>query len=139
MRDDGWTLIGGGTWRWHPEWDVEGSYRRDIGFGAAKSDGNAAVRWRHGNGTWVALTGSAVQNIYEFQMLNGYLAGGGVDALVPLTPELNLVAQMGIYRQIASNTPATTVNWSQRRALLRLEWGMGGDPGLKARKGAGAP
>jgi len=55
-----------------------------------------------------------------------------LDAGIPLTSTLHLVAQAGAYRQTASSTPSTTVNWTQRRALLRLEWWGGGDPGMRS-------
>ena len=119
LRDDGWTAVVSGAWRPQPAWEVTGSYRRDIGFGAAKSDGNAGVRWqRDGGAAWLGVTGSAVQNIFEFRVANGYVAGASVDGGLPLTSDVRLSAQAGLYRQIAGNTPSTTVNWSQRRALV---------------------
>jgi len=132
LRDDGWTVVAGGTWRARPAWDLAASYRRDIGFGASKSDGNAGVRWHPTDGAWVGVTGTVLQNIYEFRVANGYLVGGSLEAAVPLRGDLRLSGIVGLYRQIAANTPATTVNWSQRRALIRLEWAVGADPGMRA-------
>ena len=141
LRDNGWTLLATGGWRAGTSLDVNGSYRRDIGPGASKSDGSAGVRWTRSDDRWLGLTASATQNIFEFRLANGYLLGAMLDAGIPLTSTLHLVAQAGAYRQMASNTPSTTVNWTQRRALLRLEWWGGGDPGARAPSGSygGAP
>ena len=125
-----------GGWRARASFDVNGSYRRDIGPGAAKSDGSAGVRWTRADDRWLGITASATQNIFEFRLANGYLLGGMLDAGMPLTSTLRLVGQLGAYRQIASNTPSTTVNWTQRRALLRIEWWGGGDPGMRATSGS---
>jgi hypothetical protein len=132
LRDDGWTVIGSGLWTLDRAWEITGSYRRDIGFGASKSDGNAGVRWLRGDGAQLGITGSATQNIFEFRLASGYLVGASIDGAMPLTSDLRLAAQAGIYRQMAANTPSTTVNWSQRRALVRLEWAAGRDPGMSA-------
>jgi hypothetical protein len=132
LRDDGWNMVLGGAWRPTPVWEVTGNYRRDIGFGAAKSDGIASVRWHGDNSsTWLGLTASVVQNIFEWRVANGYIVGGSVDGGMMLTPDVRLSANAGLYRQIAGDTPATTVNWSQRLVMLRLFWMMGGDPGLR--------
>jgi hypothetical protein len=142
LRDNGWTILATGGWRAGASFDVNGSYRRVIGPGAATSDGSAGVRWTRANDRWFGITASATQNIFEFRLANGYLLGAMLDAGMPLGPALRLVGQVGAYRQIASNTPSTTVNWTQRRALLRLEWSGGGDPGTRSTAGSyggGAP
>jgi hypothetical protein len=132
IRNDGWTTVFSGAWRLKPAWEMTASYRRDIGFGASKSDGTAGVRWQRDDGArWLAFTGSAVQNIFEFRVANGYVAGVTIDGGIPLTSELRLSGQVGLYRQMAGETPSTTVNWSQRLATLRLQWAPGRDPGIK--------
>jgi hypothetical protein len=129
LRDNGWTLLGTGTWRVRSAFEIDGSYRRDIGPGASKSDGGVTARWTRTDGAWIGVTGSATQNIFEYRLANGYLLGGTVSGELPLTTALRFAGQIGAYRQIASNTPSTTVNWTQRRGLIRLEWLVGGDPG----------
>jgi hypothetical protein len=132
LRDDGWTTIASGSWQMSPAWELTGSYRRDIGFGASKSDGNGGIRWQREGGAWLGVTASALQNIYEFRVANGYLAGASLAGALPLTPAVGLAAQIGLYRQLASNTALSTVNWSQRRAFVRLDWTVGRDPGAAA-------
>jgi len=132
LRDDGWTAITSGTWRFRPAWETWGTYRRDIGFGASNSEGDVGIRWSGVNRVSLGATGSVIQGIYEFRVASGYVAGGSVDAAFPLTSEIRLAAQAGVYRQIAANTPSTTMNWSQRRAFIRLDWSVGSDPGMSA-------
>jgi hypothetical protein len=132
LRADGWTAVVSGAWRPHTAWEVTGSYRRDIGFGAAKSDGTAGVHWQpNGGAAWLGVTGTATQNIFEFRVASGYVAGAAVDGGLQLMSDVRLSAQAGLYRQIDGNTPSTTVNWSQRLALVRLFWLVGRDPGMK--------
>ena len=61
--------------------------------------------------------------------------GGVVDGGVPLTPNVRLDAQIGFYRHVGAST-SSTVDWSQRRALVRLEWYVGQDPGMRALRNA---
>lgn len=131
LRDDGWTTIASARWQMRSQWELNGSYRRDIGYGASKSDGTAGIRWQRDDGAWLGATASVLQNIFEFRVASGYVAGVAIDAALPLTPDVRVAGQIGLYRQIAANTPATTVNWSQRRAYLRLDWAIGGDPGMR--------
>jgi hypothetical protein len=138
LRNNGWTLIGSALWRTRPGLEFDGYYRRDIGFGASKSDGSLGARWSRNGGAFVGVTGSATQTIYEFRLANGYLVGGTIDGGVPLGSSLRLTGQVGVYRQIASNTPSTTVNWSQHRALLRLEWSGGNATGAGTTSYGGA-
>jgi hypothetical protein len=132
LRDNGWTLLASGGWQPTNSFDVNGSYRRDIGPGASKSDGSVGVRWSRADDRWLGITASATQTIFEYRLANGYLLGAMLDAGMPLTATLRIVGQIGAYQQIASNTPSTTVNWTQRRALLRLEWSGGADPGTRS-------
>jgi hypothetical protein len=115
--------------------ELRGSYRRDIGFGASKSDGDGGIRWQRNDGGWLGITASALQSIYEFRIANGYLVGASVDGALPIAPAVRMAAQVGLYRQIASDN-ATTVNWSQRRAFVRLDWAVGRDPGMNGQTSA---
>lgn len=137
LRNDGWTVIGSGSLRPRRDVELTGSYRRDIGFGASKSDGDASIRWNRGASAWFGLTASVLQNIYEFSVGEGYVAGAALDGALPLSPNVRLAAQVGIYRHVGANAP-TTVDWSQRRALVRLEWVAGHDPGMDALRSTSA-
>ncbi|HET7371853.1 MAG TPA: hypothetical protein VFJ20_00680 [Gemmatimonadaceae bacterium] len=132
LRNDGWTVVASGAWRVRPDWEMTGSYRRDIGFGASKSDGNAGIRWDHRDRGWLGVTVSVLQNIYEFRVGNGYVGGAAIDGALPVTSSVRLAVEAGLYRHFGASASSTTVNWSQRRALVRLEWSAGRDPGMNA-------
>ena len=45
LRDDGWHVEGSGGVATTPAWTASGTYGRDIGFGASRSDGSAGLHW----------------------------------------------------------------------------------------------
>ena len=131
LRDDGWHVGGNASWRPRASWLVSGSYGRDIGFGASQSDGSAALHWTPSERGYVGITGTAFQSIYEFSVGSGTVTGIIADAGLRLTPDLRLAGDAAVYQHIGKDMPRV-VNWSQRRASLRLEWTLGSDPGMRA-------
>jgi hypothetical protein len=131
LRDDGWHVGANAAWRPRASWLVSGSYGRDIGFGASQSDGSAGLRWTPSERGYVGFTGTAFQSIYEFSVGSGTVTGIILDAGLRLTPDLRLAGDGAIYQHIGKNEPRV-VNWSQRRASLRLEWTLGHDPGMRS-------
>jgi len=77
------------------------------------------------------VTGTAFQSIYECKVGSGTVTGIILDGGLRLTPDLRLAANAAIYQHIGKNEPRV-VNWSQRRASLRLEWTLGSDPGMRS-------
>lgn len=134
LRSNGWRAGTGATWLPSERISASASYDADIGFGSSRSAASAGVRWTRGDGTHIGASGSAFETIYEFRVGNGRVVGGAVDAALRLTSELRLAADAGIYRhRLSDGAPGT--DWSQRRASVRLEWGLGADPGLASRRG----
>lgn len=135
LRNDGWHVGGNASWQARPTWLVSGSYGRDIGFGASQSNGTAALHWTPSERGYVGVTGTAFQNIYEFSVGSGTVTGVIADAGLRLTPDLRLAGDAALYQHLGKDTPRV-VNWSQRRASLRLEWTLGSDPGMRAPRGS---
>jgi hypothetical protein len=131
LRDDGWHIGSTASWRPRAAWLVSGSYGRDIGFGASQSNGSAGVRWTPSEREYVGVTGTAFQSIYEFSVGSGTVTGVIADAGYRLTSDLRLAGDLAVYQHIGKDMPRV-VNWSQRRASLRLEWALGTDPGMRA-------
>ena len=77
------------------------------------------------------MIGTAFQSIYEFRVGSGTVTGVIVDGGVRLSPDLRLIGDAAVYQHIGRDTPSI-VDWSQRRASLRLEWTVGRDPGMVA-------
>ena len=130
LRSDGWRLGGNMTWRMAADWHTNASYSADIGFGAARSEGDLGVHWEHRN-VFLGATGSAFQSIYEFRLGTGRVLGLGLDAGWQINPDLRLVGDFSAYRQISMNNAPFT-DWTQRRATARFEWTVGSDPGGQA-------
>lgn len=131
LRDDGWHVGANAAWRPRATWLVSGSYGRDIGFGASRSDGSAGLRWTPSERGYAGVTGTAFQNIYEFSVGSGTVTGLILDGGLRLTSDLRIAADGAIYQHIGKDEPKV-VNWSQRRASLRLEWTLGRDPGMRS-------
>jgi hypothetical protein len=132
LRDDGWHVEGSAAWRPSSRLAASGTYGRDIGFGASRSDGSLGLRLTPNARAYVGITGSAFQSIYEFRIGSGTVTGVVLDGGIRLGPDLQVVADAAVYQHIGKDTP-NVIDWSQRRASLRLEWTVGRDPGLAAR------
>jgi hypothetical protein len=61
--------------------------------------------------------------------------GFGGDLGWQMAPDLRIVASGTSYRQIAKNALPST-DWTQRRATVRFEWTVGGDPGMRGQSAA---
>ncbi|HEX6315841.1 MAG TPA: hypothetical protein VFZ73_13315, partial [Gemmatimonadaceae bacterium] len=134
FREDGWGL--GGSVHWVPvaDWRTEAGYRVEGGFGAARWDGQLALRHDVGAGT-ISLNAVGFQRLYEFRLGEGTVVGLGADAIMPVGDRGRVFASLMAYRQHGGI--ATAMDWNQRRASLRLEWTLGREP--VARTPGGAP
>ncbi len=128
LRADGWRIGGKVMWRPAVNWQTDASYSADVGFGAARSEGDLGLHWEHGR-TFVGASASAFQSIYEFRIGTGRVLGAGLDAGWQLNPDVRLVGDVTMYRQVARESAPFT-DWTQRRATLRFEWTLGTDPGM---------
>lgn len=134
LRTDGWRLGGSLTARLGEAWVLQGNYGVDVGSAASRSDGDVALRWRRGERLSVAARGTAFETISEWRVGTGRVVGGGADVSFALRSDLHVAADAMLYRQRADGRPAEGP-WNQKRASLRLEWTVGGDPGANARGG----
>jgi hypothetical protein len=132
LRTDGWRLGGSLAARLGPSWALLGNYGIDVGSVATRSDGDVALRWRRGERFTVATRATAFETISEWRIGTGRVVGGGADVTFALRPDLQVAADAMLYRQQAEGRPAEGP-WNQRRATVRLEWSVGGDPGAVAR------
>jgi hypothetical protein len=124
LRNDGWRLGVNAAVRATDAWMLQGAYRIDVGFGASGTSSDIAVRFSPGDRLSLAAHGVAFQNIYEFQIGEGRVFGGGADVSIWLLADLRVAADAYLYRHNGSDQPQL-VNWNQRRASVRLEWTVG--------------
>jgi hypothetical protein len=134
LRREGWRAGASSSWRVAPAWHLNGSYSADIGAGASRTEGNAAVHYTRGP-VFLGANATAFQSIYEFRVGTGSMIGFGGDAGWQISPDLRAVGSGTVYQQVAKNGLAAT-DWTQRRATLRIEWTAGGDPGMKGTSAA---
>ncbi len=129
LRREGWRVGGGAGWRLSPAWNLNGSYSADVGAGASRTEGDVGVHYTRGD-FYIGANATAFQSIYEFRVGTGRVVGFGGDAGWQLASDLRLAASGTIYRQMARNALPST-DWTQRRAMMRLEWTVGSDPGMR--------
>jgi hypothetical protein len=132
LRNDGWRAGAGIEWLPDERWLLHTDYDVDIGFGASQSDFVAGARWMPDNSQWVGLSTSALQHIYEFRLGTGRIVGVRADAGTRLGSNARLVGDLAWYAHHFSGS-ASSPDWSQRRFSVRVEWTVGGDPGLSRR------
>jgi len=130
LTDAGWRASAGGRWR-PGVISLEGSYRVEKTPGAFLSSAHLAARWSRGEWLDVSLHGSASQQIEEYRVGEGMVAGGGADASVEIVPSLSVSGGVEMYRRFFDNRPSA-VDWNQLRAWTQVRVGVGGDPGLDA-------
>ncbi len=128
LRSNGWRAGASALLTGSSEFSGHASYDVDIGDGASRNDARVSVRWNPSTERSLGITGSALQNIYEFKIGTGRVMGLALDAATPITSDIRLMADVGFYRQLFSQG-APGPDWTQRRAALRLEWTLGRDPG----------
>lgn len=131
MKEDGWRLGLDAQWRPRTPVVLHAAWRTEIGFGASRTDVDGGARWQRDDDAWLGLRASSFQSAFEFRVGTGRVLGLGLDGGMRLRDDLRLAGDVALYRHTYRDlAPAT--NWGQRRASLRLEWTMGGDPGLAA-------
>lgn len=128
LQTSGWRAGADATWRAADAFSAYGTYDVDIGNGASVADGRAGVRWTASPDVSAGFEGSVTQTIYEYRIGTGRVYGAALNGAVRITPDLRVVGDAGIYRQVLTNGAAGP-DWSQRRVSLRLEWTAGSDPG----------
>lgn len=135
LRNDGWRVGVDATLRASGGWSLNGGYTADVGFGASRSDQMLGVRRQFGAG-YAGITGMAFQTLDEFRVDKGRVWGASADVGVKLMDAARLDASMQSYRHRENYTGG--IDWNQLRALVRLEWTVGPEPGRRAQVKGGA-
>jgi hypothetical protein len=129
LRTDGWGLGANVNWSPREFWRVDGGYRMEVGFGAARSEGHAGVMRRIGPDSHVAFRGLAFQRIYEFRLDHGVVVGMGAEGAHRITDRSRIVGSLTAYRHLDQGD-ATGMDWTQLRGSLRVRWTVGAEPGV---------
>ena len=137
FRSDGWGIGASASWSPERAWRLDGSYRVQSGFGAARWDGQVGVRRELANGAAVSLQALSFQRLYEFRLNESTVVGFGGDAMLPLSERLQAFVAAMVYRHAGGGSSAG-IDWNQRRATVRLQWAVGSEPRSVARGGRGS-
>ena len=131
LRTNGWRAGGDVSWLASDAITALASYDIDIGSGAANTDWRGGVRWSRPDGRMLGADASVTQNIYEFRVGTGRVYGVALNGALPLRADSRVVGDVGVYQHVQTNG-SVGPDWTQRRASLRFEWTLGGDPGMRA-------
>jgi hypothetical protein len=126
FRTSGWAIGGAVTWLPDPAWRASGSYRLESGFGAARWEGQADVRRDITASAWVSVQVVGFQRLYEFRLGEGTVTGAGVQGAWQVAERGRVLGSAMVYRQ-HGGLPSS-LDWNQRRASMRFEWVLGGEP-----------
>ncbi|MDT8436302.1 MAG: hypothetical protein RRA92_06055 [Gemmatimonadota bacterium] len=125
IESDGWRLYGGGRWSRGP-WFVDGGYRSETTFGAARYGGDLTVGRRFDDAGRVALFFNSTKTFGEFRIGEQVGTGGGVDASWNVGA-LTFSGAAALYRLTYDNRPSVE-DWTQPRAHLSIAWRFGSRP-----------
>jgi hypothetical protein len=129
LEDDAWRAGLGGEWRATDALRVDASLYVEGPLGAFAIAGDAALAWRLAPRFDITAHALVVEQVEEFRVGAGVVAGGGIGADVRLSDELRVAGGGALYRQTQPDRPGAA-DWTQRRAWFSVRLGLGRDPGL---------
>ncbi len=133
VRSTGWRVSASGSLSPAEAWTLQGYYGAEIGFGAAKSQGRLHAQRTFDDATWLGLSATAFQRIFEFRVAKGTVYGLGLDGGLALGERTALTGSLALYRHDAGvETPE--VDWNQIRASIQFDWTVGAEPGAGGRR-----
>lgn len=134
FRTNGWSVGTRASWAPTRPWRFDGSYRVEVGFGAARSEGHLGVQRRLVDRGYLALRALAFQRLYEFRLDHGVVLGLGAETSLALTDRTRLVGTLAAYRHV-DRGDRSDMDWTQMRGSLRVRWTVGTEPGSTPRGG----
>lgn len=137
LERSGWRLDAGASFRPAPPWLLQAHYGRDLGFGASKGEGTARLQRDFREATYLGVSATVFDRAYEFRVDQGTVLGLGVDGSIRLGARTRAVGDLATYQHRNSGSQPS-VDWSQVRASLRIDWVVGAEPGRRA-PGGGEP
>lgn len=140
LETSGWGAAASAAWSPATAWRLDGAYRVDAGFGAARRDAQLGATRLFANAGSIGLHGVLFERLYEFRLSEGTALGIAVEAGWRVNDRVRASGHAMAYRHLEAGPSA--IDWTQRRAMLRLEWAVGRDAESAARPRAasrGAP
>jgi hypothetical protein len=131
LRTNGWRAGVAASWQATQALSAFSHYQADIGFGAARSEGGAGVRFEIKENSHLVASLIAFQTAHELQVRDGTVVGAATSASVRLRPDAQLSWDFAVYRHLRARG-IQAVDWNQFRASAQLDWSIGSDPGMRA-------
>lgn len=125
LETKGWGVGSTVTWSPSPTWRMDGAYRVDAGFGAARRDAQAGITRLFGPHGSIGVQATWFERLYEFRIGEGQVGGLVAEGGWRIQERLRASGHAMLFRHFSPG--ASAINWTQRRALLRLEWTVGRD------------
>lgn len=125
-RQDGWRAAGAASWS-RAGWQVSGSYRADVGPGAARFGGDVAGGYTFGPGRWISARASRTQTFGELRLNEQFVSGLGLEAGWRVG-DVSLTGGAALYRLDGKERPAEA-DWTQSRFHAGAAFRFGSEPG----------
>jgi hypothetical protein len=134
LEDRAVRAAAGAEWRLPQRLRFDAALRMEGPAGAFAFSGDAALHWRASPRLDVSLHGVVLEQLEEFRLGAGVVAGGGLAADLLLRDDLRVMGGVELYRQTQPGRPLG-VDWTQRRGWLSVRLDLGRDPGLRPEDG----
>ena len=126
LREDGWRIGGSVAWQ-RDGWSLNGAYRAEAGFGAARFGGDVSAAYTFGAGRWVSIRGSRTQTFGELRLNEEMVSGVGADVAWRVG-FWSLVGGGSLYRLDGRERPADA-DRTQSRLHAGIAVRFGREPG----------
>lgn len=125
--DDDWRMGIRGTWAVNEQWELDGGYWRNHGFGAALNSGDLRVGYQAHEQLSLGARFSAWQQLEEFRVSEGRVWSVGIDARWR-TQQGTVWFSIDRYDH-DNRGDAAIQDWSQWRSALGFSYYLGSEPG----------
>jgi hypothetical protein len=125
--DDDWRMGIRGTWGLNEQWELDGGYWRNHGFGAALNSGDLRVGFKAHDQLSLGARFSAWQQLEEFRVTEGRVWGLGLD-LRWRTRQGTVWFSVDRYDHDNRGDGAIK-DWSQWRSAMGFSYYLGSEPG----------
>jgi hypothetical protein len=114
IERDGWRIGADGMWRATDQWTVFAATHAELGFGAARSDADAGVRWEPSRRVFAGARVAGFQSAYEFRVGEGRVFAVGLDGGARIGQSVRVLGDVSMYRHDFSEGAPST-DWSDAR------------------------
>jgi hypothetical protein len=126
VGDYGAAFDAGGRWS-RGDIAVAARWRLLKGYGGSHAGGDASFNYASADDRWSAGASLSVfKEVEQFRIAEGMVTGLGGHAAARVTPRLGVRGELQRYWHAPSRGDVT-IDWSQLRAMLSVEWTFGAD------------